>query len=247
MDDPLVALRHLETELVDLLVTDLEMPAVSGLDLLVEARSCNPCTQVVVVTGHSTIDALLEALELGASDYLLKPLDRNDLIRVVDESLRRCVRWRAALGGTFASRGRGQGPSGPLNDACDFGTVPATATGADLDEPPIYSGLAGDPCLGPIVAQFVEGLPDKISALRRHVAGRNYEQVLRDAHQLKGSAGSYGFPDITARAAALESTARSGDREPRVQRALDELAEVCRRARPGPEQNTITRRSQYGV
>lgn len=102
--DPKAARRFLETEIVDLLVTDLEMPGISGLELLRCAKRRNAWTQVLMVTAHSSLDALTDAMELGAADYMLKPLDPEELQQEVADVLRRLARWRKALVGTLASR-----------------------------------------------------------------------------------------------------------------------------------------------
>ena len=94
--------RHVKV--VDILVTDLEMPGVDGLELLCWARRKNPCAQVLFVTGHSTLNALTDALELGATDYLLKPVDQAQLITLVEDAEKRLRRWREALAGTVADR-----------------------------------------------------------------------------------------------------------------------------------------------
>ena len=93
----------IEHNLVDILVTDLEMPGVSGLGLLRSVKRKNPCAQVLFITGHSTIEALTDALELGATDYLLKPLDQAELIALVEDADKRLRRWREALAGTVAA------------------------------------------------------------------------------------------------------------------------------------------------
>jgi DNA-binding NtrC family response regulator len=102
--DPKEAWRHLDSELFDLLVTDLEMPGISGLELLRRAKRRNAWTQVLLVTGHSSLDALTEAMDLGASDYLLKPLNPSEVEEVVAGILRRLCRWRLALASTLAAR-----------------------------------------------------------------------------------------------------------------------------------------------
>lgn len=101
LTDPKEARRWIEEHVVDILITDLEMPGVSGLELLRCAKRRNPCAQVLFVTGHSTLDALTDALELGASDYLLKPLDQAELIALIEDAEKRQQRWREALAGTF--------------------------------------------------------------------------------------------------------------------------------------------------
>ena len=98
------ALQWIQHHVVDILITDLEMPEVNGLDLLKAAKRRNACTQVFFMTGHSTLDALVDAMELGATDYLLKPLDQMELIEVIKDARKRLRRWQEALAGTMATR-----------------------------------------------------------------------------------------------------------------------------------------------
>ena len=74
-----------------------------GLELLQCAKRRNACTQVLFMTGHSTQEALLVALERGASDYLLKPVDQTELIELLKQSYQRQRRWKKALLGTWRS------------------------------------------------------------------------------------------------------------------------------------------------
>jgi DNA-binding NtrC family response regulator len=103
LTDPKAARQWIDRNLVDILVTDLEMPGVNGLELLRCAKRKNPCAQVLFVTGHSTLEALTDALELGATDYLLKPLDQTELVALVEDAEKRLWRWREALAGTVAA------------------------------------------------------------------------------------------------------------------------------------------------
>ena len=100
LTDPDEARRCLERNQVDILVTDLEMPGIDGLELLRHAKRRNPCAQVLFVTGHSTIEALAEAMEAGATDYLLKPLDQAELVALVADAEKRLRRWQEALAAT---------------------------------------------------------------------------------------------------------------------------------------------------
>lgn len=102
--DSKAAQQCLETEVIDLLITDLEMPGVNGLELLRSAKQRNAWTQVLLITGHSTRDSLTDAMELGATDYLLKPLGEIELTEAVAQAQRRLERWRGALAGTLTHR-----------------------------------------------------------------------------------------------------------------------------------------------
>ena len=97
------ALAWIETHCCDILISDIEMPGLDGLQLLKAAKSRNAWTQVVFITGHSSLDRLTEALEWGASDYLLKPIDVQEVVEVVGQLARRCARWQSAVLGTFAA------------------------------------------------------------------------------------------------------------------------------------------------
>ena len=108
LSDPKEARQCIEGQLFDILITDLEMPGVNGLELLRCVKRRNPCSQVLLMTGHSTLDALTDALELGATDYLLKPLDQTQLVKLVEDAQERLLRWREALAGTLHARDAGQ-------------------------------------------------------------------------------------------------------------------------------------------
>ena len=104
LTDPNEACQWIERNLVDILVTDLEMPSINGLELLRWAKRRNPFSQVFFVTGHSTLESVVDAMEFGATDYLLKPLDQAELVALIEDAERRLRRWRQALAGTVRGR-----------------------------------------------------------------------------------------------------------------------------------------------
>jgi signal transduction histidine kinase len=73
----------------DLVLTDLKMPGVSGLEVLEEVRNCSPDTVTVMMTGYGSLDSALEAVQLGAYEYLLKPAEVADLKAAVRRALER--------------------------------------------------------------------------------------------------------------------------------------------------------------
>lgn len=68
---------------VDLVLTDLIMPQISGLDVLREVKEQNEDIEVIVITGQGSIDSAVEAMQLGARDYLTKPLNHGMLIEKI--------------------------------------------------------------------------------------------------------------------------------------------------------------------
>jgi len=70
-------------------ITDLRMPGITGLDVLREVKAESPRSQVVLVTAHGSVNNAVEAMKMGAFDYLLKPFALDDLHDVVQRALRK--------------------------------------------------------------------------------------------------------------------------------------------------------------
>jgi DNA-binding NtrC family response regulator len=81
--DGQAALQLLEQVDVDLILSDLRMPGVDGLAVLQKVREVYPQTMVVLMTAYASVETVVEALRLGAQDYLLKPLLFDDLLHKV--------------------------------------------------------------------------------------------------------------------------------------------------------------------
>jgi two-component system response regulator AtoC len=73
---------------IDLVVTDLKMPKVDGMTLLREALAEQPELPIVMITAHGTVDTAVEALKLGAFDYLTKPFDKDEVRQIVGKALK---------------------------------------------------------------------------------------------------------------------------------------------------------------
>ena len=82
----------------DIVVTDLVMPKVGGMEVLGTIRAANPDVPVIIITAHGTVDSAVDAIKAGAFDYITKPFDQAELSSVVakaaktNESARRSVR-----------------------------------------------------------------------------------------------------------------------------------------------------------
>jgi two-component system response regulator HydG len=78
----------LSRDAFEVIVTDLRMKDATGLDVLAKAKEILPDAEVIVVTGHGTVQSAVEAMQQGAFNYLLKPLDLKQLRAVVDNASR---------------------------------------------------------------------------------------------------------------------------------------------------------------
>lgn len=84
-EDGATALRLLQQESFDLIITDVKMPHKTGLDLLKETKKISPETIVVLATAHGTIESAVEAMKLGAFHYLIKPFSPDALEGVLEK------------------------------------------------------------------------------------------------------------------------------------------------------------------
>jgi two-component system response regulator PilR (NtrC family) len=85
------AIAHLETDEIDLVITDMQMPDKTGLDLLLAAREVSPETILIVVTAFGTTDSAIAAMKEGAYDYLTKPFRVDELRIVIKKALEKKV------------------------------------------------------------------------------------------------------------------------------------------------------------
>jgi len=81
------ALRILERDGVDLLLTDLRLPGMDGLQLLERIRGTDGAPPVIVMTAFGTVETAVQAMKAGASDYILKPFSLDDLTMTVEKVL----------------------------------------------------------------------------------------------------------------------------------------------------------------
>ena len=86
-EDAEAAMAVLRRQPVDLVLTDIILPRVSGVDLLRQIRQISPDIQVIMMTGEPTLDTAAEARKLGAVDYLHKPFSKKDILKAARDAL----------------------------------------------------------------------------------------------------------------------------------------------------------------
>ncbi|MGA2469192.1 MAG: PIG-L family deacetylase [Solirubrobacteraceae bacterium] len=69
----------------DVIITDIELPGMSGLELVMKIKAAQPHVATLILTGHRSFDNAVEAIRVGADDFLTKPVDRATLIEKIDE------------------------------------------------------------------------------------------------------------------------------------------------------------------
>src|SRR3954462_8020309 len=81
------ALQRLSTAKFDLLISDLKMPRMTGIELLAESKKIRPEMPVVLMTAFATVQTAVEAMKLGAYDYIQKPFDGDEIRHLVERTL----------------------------------------------------------------------------------------------------------------------------------------------------------------
>ncbi len=91
-------LKHIETGRCDLLITDLKMPGMDGLELMKKARELAPWTPVLVITGYGDIPLAVRTVQSGAVDFIEKPLEKETFLRKVKAILQKNSSFKKYLG-----------------------------------------------------------------------------------------------------------------------------------------------------
>jgi DNA-binding response OmpR family regulator len=87
-DEALKALAQ-EEENTDVVILDIKMPGMDGIETLKLIKANNPIVEVIMLTGHGTIDTSVQGLKSGAFDYLLKPADFTELLAKLEKARQR--------------------------------------------------------------------------------------------------------------------------------------------------------------
>jgi DNA-binding NtrC family response regulator len=83
------ALEILKNEPVDVMVLDLKMPDMDGIETLRHVKKLRPTVEVIMLTGHANVEVAIQGMELGAFDYLMKPMDIDELLYKLQDAYKK--------------------------------------------------------------------------------------------------------------------------------------------------------------
>lgn len=89
VESAIVALKKLKKETVDLIISDIKMPEISGIELLRKVKSIDQEIPVIMITGFASTNDAVEAMKLGAEDYIIKPFNLDELKIIINKSIYR--------------------------------------------------------------------------------------------------------------------------------------------------------------
>lgn len=83
------ALDIIKTQTIDVVVLDVRMPGIDGIQTLQEIKKIDPLVEVIMLTGHASVEVAIEGMELGAFDYLMKPTEIDELFYKLQDAYKK--------------------------------------------------------------------------------------------------------------------------------------------------------------
>ena len=83
------ALDWLKTNPIDVVILDVRMPGMDGIETLKAIKNRHPLIEVIMLTGHASMEVAIEGMERGAFDYLMKPMDMDELLYKVEDAFKK--------------------------------------------------------------------------------------------------------------------------------------------------------------
>ncbi len=82
------AMEAFNAEIFEIVITDINMPGITGMEILSKVKEIRPETEVILITAYATVESAIDAMKKGAFDYVTKPFDREELTIVIERALK---------------------------------------------------------------------------------------------------------------------------------------------------------------
>jgi len=169
----------------DVILMDTNMPEMDGDEAVRLLRGNGYHRPIIALTANAMPSDVQKSLAAGCDAHLTKPIVRQQLVSTIVQ---------------YAGKPR-DGQAAP----------PSAAGPTTWDEERLRSQFADDPAMAEILDNFLTSLESQLGTMQELWAKGQEEELRRQAHRLKGSGGSYGYPALTEAAAALEEAIKRGD------------------------------------
>jgi PAS domain S-box-containing protein len=218
--DGAVALRMISAardngQQYDAVLMDMQMPVMDGYTATREVRKRGmKDLPIIAFTAHALSSEKQKCLDCGCNDYATKPVNPDTLI----ETLAKYIQ-----------------PSGkdPMKQQTNNTlSQPAPAANSPVNSPVdriIRTQFLSNPAVCRVLPEYVAGLPQQVQSIRDSLSRQDLVSTRRYVHQLRGSGGAYGFPDITRLATAAESAIEAKSSADEIAARVEELLELVQR------------------
>jgi CheY-like chemotaxis protein/HPt (histidine-containing phosphotransfer) domain-containing protein len=217
-----LAVAEAEAKTFDVVLMDMNMPEMDGYQATRLLRDRGYAQPILALTANAMSDDSQRCKEAGCNEYLSKPIDRAKLISLLAQY---------AGGSAIAN----SPPAPPPDFLAPSETPPA-------DAEVMVSDFSDDPEMAAILGEFVGRLDAQVEAMRKAYSDRQYEELQRLGHRLKGAGGSYGYPLLTDAGRELEDAVKARDYLA-AKHAIERIAAMCRAVRNGYAPNTQAERT----
>jgi CheY-like chemotaxis protein/HPt (histidine-containing phosphotransfer) domain-containing protein len=212
VENGLEAIKALADQDFDLILMDMQMPVLDGYSATRRIRSAGLKTPVIALTGNAMKGDREKCFDAGCDDFLSKPVDIDKLLQRAAHHIG--VATDAMETAQSENDPVGENPAATDSSAGPSGVEVTRADGASGVSAPIYSTLPmEDGVFRDIVIDFVGRLESRLNGISLALANADFETVSSEAHWLKGSGGTVGFPGFTELAEALGKAANQCDVE----------------------------------
>ncbi|MFT5050155.1 MAG: CheY-like chemotaxis protein [Chlamydiales bacterium] len=210
----------------DLVLMDMNMPVMDGYDATESLRADGYTRPIVALTASALPENRDRCLEAGCDEFMTKPVDAKVFAHQLEDIAMSRV-------GPSAEPSAEPRPDAAVSVPADLLDV-AVAEESEIapvsePEPLLLSAYADDDDMTELIELFVRDLRSDIQRINVALTEGDLESLGMLAHQLKGSAGSYGFPQLTVQADRLESCVRTGVDPERLEQEVREFVELCKR------------------